>query len=405
MRASLIAWSIPAFFVLIAVELAIARARGRRLARFQDSINSLSCGVGQQVLGVGLTAITIGAYVVIYERWAVTRLDVSAAWVWICGGLGVDLCYYWMHRASHRVGFLWAGHVVHHQSEEYNLTTALRQSTLQGALGAAFYWPLALLGLPPEVFITLSTINTLYQFWIHTRLVGKLGPLEWVLNTPSHHRVHHAIDPEYIDKNYAGILIIWDRLFGTFVEEKREPAYGTVKPLHSWNPLWANLEAWAYMWRLSRASSRLRDRVWAFFAPPEWRPRELGGRVTVPEVDHARRVLYEHAPDPILHAYVALHFVLVALATLRVLVGAEGLELGLLVAWTSVSLIAWGALFERKAWGAPLEIARLMAAPILVCLVHPEWTMPALIAGLIVLMVSLIALSRVDARRSAALTA
>src|SRR5690606_8775032 len=109
---------------------------------------------------------------------------------------------------SHRVNALWAGHIVHHQSEEYNLTTALRQSALAGVMSPLFYWPLALLGLPPAVFITLSTLNTLYQFWIHTRLVGKLGPLELVLNTPSHHRVHHGIDPQYIDKNYGGILIV-----------------------------------------------------------------------------------------------------------------------------------------------------------------------------------------------------
>lgn len=367
MRASLIAFSIPIFFLLIGIELLVARATHRRLYRFQDSINSLSCGIAQQAVGVGFKAITIGGYALAYERFAVLDLDASAAWVWIAGVLGVDLAYYASHRASHRVGVLWAAHVVHHQSEEYNLTTALRQSALQGAASAPFYWPLAILGLPTELFVLLSTTNTLYQFWIHTRLVGKLGPLEWFLNTPSHHRVHHAIDPKYIDKNYGGIFIVWDRLFGTFEEEREEPAYGTVKPLRSWNPIWANLDHWARMATLAGRAARLRDKVWAFFAPPEWRPAELGGPVVVPEVDPAR-VLYERPGTRGLHAYVAVQLAVATLSILRILTAgtsASPLEMTALVVWTLASVLAWGGLFEGKRWALPLELARVFAIPLL----------------------------------------
>ena len=365
---TLIAFSIPIFFLLIGVEILVARAKRRPLYRFQDSVNSLSCGIAQQASGIGAKVWTVGSYVFVYETLAVVELNRSAWWVWVLGAIGVDFLYYWFHRASHRVGFLWAGHVVHHQSEEYNLSTALRQSALQGALGAVFYWPLAILGFPPALFFLLSTINTLYQFWIHTRLVGRLGPFELLFNTPSHHRVHHGIDPKYIDKNHGGILIVWDRLFGTFQEEEEEPAFGTVKPLHSWNPIWANVEAWARMIQMARETARLSDKVWTFFAPPEWRPADLGGPVTIPDVNRASRVLYERPSRRGLHAYVAAQLALVSLATFRILTSwssAPALDTAALVFWTLLALLAWGGLFESKRWAFPLELIRLLATPAL----------------------------------------
>jgi sterol desaturase/sphingolipid hydroxylase (fatty acid hydroxylase superfamily) len=368
---TLIAFSIPIFFVMIGVEIVVARAQRRPLYRFQDSVNSLSCGIAQQASGIGAKAWTVGSYVFVYETLRVTELDAGASWVWVLGAIGVDFLYYWFHRASHRVGFLWAGHVVHHQSEEYNLSTALRQSALQGALGAVFYWPLAILGFAPALFFLLSTINTLYQFWIHTRLVGKLGPFELLFNTPSHHRVHHGIDPKYIDKNHGGILIVWDRLFGTFQAEEEEPAFGTVKPLHSWNPVWANAEAWARMTQMARATARFSDKLWTFFAPPEWRPADLGGPVTIPEVDRASRVLYERPSRPGMNGYVAAQLALVSLATFRILTSwssAPASGTAALVVWTLVALLAWGGLFESKRWAFPLEVARLLATPAVVFL-------------------------------------
>jgi alkylglycerol monooxygenase len=374
-RVNLIAYSIPIFFLLIGVELLVARAQKKRLYRAQDSINSLSCGVSEQVIDLGTKVWTFGSYVFLYEALAIVEGDEASVLVWIVGALGVDLAYYWFHRASHRVGFLWAAHVVHHQSEEYNLTTALRQSALQATFGAAFYWPLAILGLPPAVFVTLSTLNTLYQFWIHTRLVRSMGPLELVLNTPSHHRVHHGIDPKYIDKNYGGVLIVWDRLFGTFQREEEEPAFGTVKPLSSWNPLWANVEAWMHMIELARAAPRLRDKLYAFVAPPEWRPAELGGNVTIPEVDHATRVKYEQPRRPGLDLYVTAQFGLVAVAILQVLLTYSRAPLAHTLgagAWILVSLLAWGGLFESKRWALPLEASRLLVAPLVVLAIAPS---------------------------------
>src|SRR6185295_9467507 len=154
-------------------------------------------------------------------------------------------------------------------------------------LAFPFYVPIAVLGFPPLMFALAGTFHSLYQFWIHTRTIGKLGPMEGVFNTPSSHRVHHGIDPEYIDKNYAGVWMLFDRLYGTYQPELHEPTYGTVKPLASFDPVWANLEGWARIAGIARRTSRVRDKLKAFFAPPEWLPEDLGGVQIVPPVDHA----------------------------------------------------------------------------------------------------------------------
>jgi sterol desaturase/sphingolipid hydroxylase (fatty acid hydroxylase superfamily) len=283
MDAILICLSIPFFFILMGLELWAARRRGRSVYNLQDSLANLGSGIGAEAIEPLFLPLTVGVYTLVYDRLHVTTLPFGSAWVWTIGFLAVDLQYYWFHRVSHRVNLLWASHAVHHQSEEYNLSVALRQSWFAPLFSWPFYLPLALAGFPPRMFLVLKTLNTLYQFWIHTRLVGRLGPLEWVLNTPSHHRVHHGINPRYIDKNYAGVLIVWDKLFGTFVPEGDEPVYGVVKPLASFNPLWANVQVWFGLAGQARRTRQLLDKLRVFFAPPEWRPSDLGGPVVVPE--------------------------------------------------------------------------------------------------------------------------
>lgn len=285
MESILIVIAIPVFFAFIGVEAWIARRRGRVVYRFADSVANLSNGIGQQIVGAFAVPITVGIYAAVFAHARVATIPARSVAAWIVLFFGVDLCYYAFHRAAHRINFLWAGHVVHHQSEEYNYSVALRQSWFGQLFAWAFYVPLAIAGFPPAMFLVMTTLNTLYQFFIHTRLLGRLGPLEAVLNTPSHHRVHHGVNPRYIDRNYGGILIVWDRLFGTFEPEGDEPVYGIVKPLGSFNPLWANLHYWVEMASLSRRTRRWRDKLAAWVAPPEWRPADLGGPVVVPEPD------------------------------------------------------------------------------------------------------------------------
>jgi sterol desaturase/sphingolipid hydroxylase (fatty acid hydroxylase superfamily) len=283
MDAILICLSIPVFFGAMALEYGLGRWRGKALYRFTDSISNLGSGLGSQVWEPLFLPLTAGVYALVWSKLRFATQSPRSVVAWIVLLFGVDLAYYWFHRVSHRVNLLWAAHAVHHQSEEYNLSVALRQSWFGPLVSWPFYLPLALAGFPVGMYLAMHTLNTLYQFWIHTRLVGRMGPLEWFLNTPSHHRVHHGVNPQYIDKNYAGIFIIWDRLFGTFEPEREPVVYGLVKPLASFDPLWANLSVWVQMARMSRATRRLRDKLHAWLAPPEWRPVDLGGVVTVPE--------------------------------------------------------------------------------------------------------------------------
>src|SRR5713101_5563143 len=255
-----IALAIPFFFLLMGVELWVARRRGLKLYRFADSVVDLSCGMTQQILLVFAVGVLVSGYSWLYRH----RVWTPPGWAaWLIAFFAVDLVYYWWHRLSHEVNVLWAVHVVHHQSEDYNLAVALRQAVLSVWTIWPLHLPLALLGVPPVTFLVVDALSTLYQFWIHTELVGKLGWFERIFNTPSQHRVHHAINPRYLDKNYAATLCIWDRLFGTFEEEKEQPVYGLVKPLASFNPLWAQVQAWAALWRASREARGLdRLRVW-----------------------------------------------------------------------------------------------------------------------------------------------
>ena len=207
-----IALAIPFFFALIAIELWADKKRRARLEdplyRFGDAIGSLACGIGQQALQVfALSAIGIGIYTAAYEAFHLLPLTMSSPLAWALAFVVTDFCYWVYHWASHRVNFFWAMHVVHHSSEEYNLSTALRQSWFTNLTSWVFYLPLAIIGVPPLMFVLSLTLNILYQFWIHTRVIGKLGWFERLFNTPSHHRVHHGIDPEYIDKNLSLIHI------------------------------------------------------------------------------------------------------------------------------------------------------------------------------------------------------
>ncbi|MFW6067079.1 MAG: sterol desaturase family protein [Myxococcota bacterium] len=356
-----IAIAIPFFFTLIGVEVWVAHRRRQTLYRFADSIADLGCGVSQQVTQIFLRGALLAGYVLVYEHLRLATLPGDRWWTWVAAILGVDFAYYWFHRVSHRSNFIWATHVVHHQSEEYNLAVALRQSILQGLFSAPFYLPLALLGVPPLVFVAAATLDTLYQFWIHTRAIGRMGPLEWVLNTPSHHRVHHGINPKYIDRNYAGIFIVWDRLFGTFQQEEEEPAYGTVKPLSSWNPLWANVAEWAHIARMSRATRRWRDKLAVWVMPPEWRPEDLGGPVTIPPVSRASQRRYDTPVPRGVRRYVLAGFAMVAAATTLLIARSDVLGWGgvaLLATWVLAALAGFGGLFEGRRWALPLELAR-----------------------------------------------
>ena len=260
------------------------------------------------------------------------------------------------------MNFLWAVHVVHHQTEDYNLSVALRQAVLSVWTIWPFHLPLALVGVPPVVFATVESFSTLYQFWIHTELVGKLGWYERVFNTPSQHRVHHAVNPRYLDRNYAATLCIWDRLFGTFQEEGEQPVFGLVKPLTSFNPLWAQVQAWAALWHASREARGL-DRLRVWLKGPDWRPG--GPRIEAPEVTRAAQRKHDPGIPAGLVAYVAVNLVAAIAGTTYLLFTQFTLPFPLqlaLAALVLLTLLGWGGLMERRRWAPAVELGRLALA-------------------------------------------
>ena len=267
----------PVFIVLMLAEYAWGRAKGRNTYQLNDTVTNVSLGMLSQVVAVFTPVLVVGIYTAIFS--SVALWPDAALWTTWVGSLIAlifyDFCYYWQHRLGHRVAVLWAAHVVHHQSQGYNLSTALRQPSTYALFNWMFYVPMAVAGVPPLVFGVVALVDLLYQFWVHTEHVGKLGWFDRWFCSPSNHRVHHGVNDPYLDRNYGGILIIWDRLFGTFKEEGEASIYGTRKPVNSWNPLWANTEVyWALLqdsWRTRHWSDKLR--VW--LKPPGWRPADV----------------------------------------------------------------------------------------------------------------------------------
>jgi sterol desaturase/sphingolipid hydroxylase (fatty acid hydroxylase superfamily) len=228
----------------------------------KDGMSSVGMGTGFGVLSLLLEGLTLSLFAFVY-RYRVFDIG-DAWWVWPVALVADDLVFYWAHRLEHEVRFLWATHEAHHSSEQYTFTTALRQPWTY-PIGTVFWVPLALVGIRPEMILAAHSISLFYQYWIHTELVGKLGPLEWFLNTPSHHRVHHGSNPRYLDRNYAGILIVWDRLFGTFEPELETPRYGLTKPLLKRDVFHASFNEWIAIGKDLRRARTWRGRWNALF--------------------------------------------------------------------------------------------------------------------------------------------
>lgn len=305
----------PVFFLLIGIEFWVGRLRagrgsGQDTYRLPDTLNSIGLGMLSQISAVLTGLLRIGIYTAIWSAFALfPDQDFWTRWYgWLVALVFYDFCYYWLHRFGHESALLWAAHVVHHQSQHYNLSTALRQTSSGALFGWIFYLPMAIAGVPPLVFGVVALVDLLYQFWVHTEQIGKLGWFDRWFCSPSNHRVHHAVNDRYVDRNYGGVLIVWDRLFGTFQEEDERCVYGTRSPLRSWDPLWANAEVY---WALARDSWRTRrwsDKLRLWFKPPGWRPADLVADDPKPPFDIAGVQRYEPAASRVVQALAALQF-------------------------------------------------------------------------------------------------
>ncbi len=380
--------AIPVFFILIGLELLLARLRKTDWYRFNDAVTNISCGITQQITGVFAKTVLIVGYLFIYEHYRLFEIEQNLL-TWALLFIGIDFFYYWFHRYAHEISLFWGTHIVHHQSEEYNLTVALRQSSLQGFVSMFFYLPLAWLGFHPIAFVTINAFQTLYQFWIHTKAIGKMPTwFEYIFNTPSHHRVHHGRNPTYIDKNHGGTLIIFDRMFGTFQQEEEEVVYGVTKPLSSWNPVWANVDWYADMWKDLKKPMSWGDRLRLLFQKPGWLPDHLGGYRAPTEVDPTKAMKYDTNISLQLNYYILFQYLLTLAATSLFLFNLDLFEpwqqwsIGALLV---VIITCLGGLLEHKIWGKYLETLRWIMTPAFL------WPLgaAAMVAGGILAIVSL----------------
>jgi sterol desaturase/sphingolipid hydroxylase (fatty acid hydroxylase superfamily) len=266
---NLIHLAIPAFLTLVALEAIFDAVMRRDLYERKDTFASLSMGIGNVLVNLAAKAMIFGVYAFLYQF---RLFDIPYVWwSWFLLFITEDFTYYVFHRSSHECRLFWAAHIIHHSSQRYNLSTALRQ-TWTGSFYTFIFWLwLPLVGFPPLMIMTVQAISLLYQFWIHTEVIRSLGPLELVFNTPSHHRVHHASNGRYLDRNHAGWLIIWDRIFGSFEQEREKTVYGLTRNIHSYNPLRIAFHEYQDMWRDVRQAPGWRAKLMYVFGPPGWR--------------------------------------------------------------------------------------------------------------------------------------
>jgi alkylglycerol monooxygenase len=366
----------PVFLLLIALEVAWGVLRGRNTYRLDDAINSISLGMLSQASAVLTPVFRIGVYAVVYE-W-VPMWHAQAFWTspagWLLALVLYDFCYYWEHRAGHRVALVWASHVVHHQSQDYNLSTALRQPSTAALFIWVFTLPMAIVGVPPLVFGVVALVDLLYQYWVHTEHVGKLGWFDRWFVSPSNHRVHHAVNDAYIDRNYGGILLVWDRWFGTFQEERERCVYGTRAPLESWDPLWANFEVYAVLARDSWHAHRWADKLRVWFEPPGWRPADVAERFPRPAFALERVRRYQPPITAAVALFAVLQFVLLLAAVSLFLWHADAMPLGQSLPWLAAlvaALWALGAVLQGRL--SMLEALLVQAAALATATAAQGW--------------------------------
>ena len=367
-----ILFAIPVFLVTIVIEALVAYRKNKPVYDIPDAVTSLQQGVLSQLSGLVFKIVFISLYITVFERYRSTTLSVDSLWVWVGAMLFYDFCYYWSHRLEHEVSVLWASHIVHHSSEYYNLSTALRQPSSGWLFGWIFFLPLAVVGVPPEVFIGVGLIDLLYQYWVHTELVGRLGWFDRIFVSPSNHRVHHGKNDYCIDKNYGGVLIIWDRLFGTFEEERDNETimYGIRNPLHSYNPLWGVLHYYHELWQAAQQASGWRAKLGVLVAPPGgWNDAGLAHLDTT-----GMQRFRWHTPTSV-RWYVAAQYLLsVPLIMHCIGIGEQltNVQLGLYIGVLIATMQSLGALLDMSRHGYLLELVRTVTLGLAFYL-SPQW--------------------------------
>ncbi|XP_045209871.2 alkylglycerol monooxygenase-like isoform X2 [Mercenaria mercenaria] len=356
--------AVPYFIALIIMEWSVLYLRGGNLPRLNDSLSSLSHGLLSLLHSLLFRSTELAAFMWAYTHFNIITLPWNNPITWFTCLLAVDFAYYWVHRFGHEVNFMWAGHQTHHNSEDFNLSTALRQSFAHRYSNWVFYVPLALF-LPPSIFLVHNQFNLIYQFWVHTETIGKLGPLEWILSTPSHHRVHHGRNPYCIDKNYGGVFIIWDRLFGTFEGEKDEEkvVYGLVHNINSWEPVYAQLHHFIYVIKTAWNIDGLSNKLSVIFKGPGWSPGKprLGCVEDIPQVEPSP-VKYDSNISVWKAIYIWTHFLILllfwqpGLSMHKQILSTSYLSMN--IAYIVFTLFVFGCMYDKRSYSDELEMIR-----------------------------------------------
>ena len=361
-------FAIPIFGALILVEIIAAKIKGVKISNAPDTISSLSSGMTDVIQSAVKFSVVIISYAWLVDKITIYKLE--PIWLAILFAFIVeDFAGYWMHRLHHRVNLFWNRHVIHHSSEEFNLPCALRQTiSTTFRFSAILMIPAALVGIPASIFAILTPVHLFMQFWYHTRLIDKMGVLEHILVTPSHHRVHHAINPEYLDKNYSQIFIIWDKLFNTFQPELKDvkPVYGTLRPAATWNPVIINYK---HVWQLIKdawRTKRLIDKIQIWFRPTGWRPQDVQKKFPLKEVQNPyKQIKYatENSPELIIWTWVQFIITQVMIFHLFMVAHIQGAVLNYLyAAFLVLNIFSFTSTLDRSKYVIPVELVKLIFA-------------------------------------------
>lgn len=385
-----IVFVIPFFFLTIGLELWYGYAKKKKYYNFNDAITNLNIGIGQQTISLILTLAMLGVYSLCFKYLSLVQLPINNAWVWIGTLIVFDCIYYWAHRWGHEWNLMWGAHIVHHQSDQYNLSVALRQSWFHAFLSFWMFLPLAIVGVPTEVIGGVGGFVTIFQYWIHTKAINKMPRwFEFIFNTPSHHRVHHATNPQYLDKNYAAVFIFWDRLFGTFEKEVEEPVYGITVGHTSLDPVYANVHFYKEMAVGAKKEKKFIDKVKLIFRGPAY----LGNLIKDYYVAQPKT-----NPVPVsmnMKIYVLFQFITLTVGLVKYILAFDQLDwfyriscLGLIL----LTIQSCGYILENKTKFFPLEIIRLIGAGILLNILYYEsyqdWFIFMLVLSIVVGVVS-----------------
>jgi len=354
----------PFVLAAIVIEFIYCIVKKNGYYSFQDSIVGLGTMIFSQCINLAIASVILTTYGWIYHRYALFHFELT--WFHLVAGYVLsDFLFYWFHRAGHRINFFWGAHAGHHSAEELNYAVALRTTIFQRAASFLFYWPMAVFGFSPELILTIVAINLVFQFLPHTRVIPKLPSwIDYWLNTPYHHQVHHAANPIYWDKNYGGTLIIWDRMFGTYTDQTEEPYYGITIHPKTWDPTYINFHWYTVLWKDMILANNVIDKYKLWFMPPGWRPRNLDpyekdqpNRTAKNQVKFVTKAHPGINPYLIAQLFFAFPLVLFVTNHNTPLDGWEQFWYSFLL-WTQVTI--WGALLENKKWAILGEGMRIL---------------------------------------------